>query len=249
MTVISPADPIEMALATRAILEFDGPVYMRTGRSPCSPPVRRRSQIRDRQGPDPARRRRRHHRRLRRGSGARAGRRRACWRKTAFRRASSICRPSSPSIPICWPGARVETGAVVTAEDHNIHGGLGGAVAESLAATTPCPIEFVGVKDTFGASGEPEELAASFRHHRRRSSPTRQGARWRARRNEPLFPPRQNAPSSPAAAAASAAPSPSAWRKPARTCSSPIAKRPRRPTPSSARSRPWAAAPGPCRWT
>src|SRR5258707_4680657 len=33
MTVISPADPIEMALATRAILEFDGPVYMRTGRS------------------------------------------------------------------------------------------------------------------------------------------------------------------------------------------------------------------------
>ncbi len=35
MTVISPADSIEMALATRAILEFDGPVYMRTGRSPA----------------------------------------------------------------------------------------------------------------------------------------------------------------------------------------------------------------------
>src|SRR6201999_3554169 len=35
MTVISPADPIETALATRAILEFDGPVYMRTGRSPA----------------------------------------------------------------------------------------------------------------------------------------------------------------------------------------------------------------------
>ena len=35
MTVISPADPTEMALATRAILEFDGPVYMRTGRSPA----------------------------------------------------------------------------------------------------------------------------------------------------------------------------------------------------------------------
>ena len=52
-----------------------------------------------------------------------------------------------------------ETGAIVTAEDHNIHGGLGGAVAEALAATVPCPVEFVGVKDTFGASGEPEELA------------------------------------------------------------------------------------------
>src|ERR1700742_2613224 len=35
MTVISPADPIETALATRAILEFNGPVYMRTGRSPA----------------------------------------------------------------------------------------------------------------------------------------------------------------------------------------------------------------------
>src|ERR1700761_9584130 len=35
MTVISPADPTKMELATRAILEFDGPVYMRTGRSPC----------------------------------------------------------------------------------------------------------------------------------------------------------------------------------------------------------------------
>ena len=50
----------------------------------------------------------------------------------------------------------------MTAEDHNIHGGLGGAVAEALAQTRPCPIEFVGVKDVFGASGEPEELAEKF---------------------------------------------------------------------------------------
>jgi transketolase len=35
-------------------------------------------------------------------------------------------------------------------------------VAEALAATVPCPVEFVGVKDTFGASGEPEELAYAF---------------------------------------------------------------------------------------
>ena len=35
-------------------------------------------------------------------------------------------------------------------------------MAEALAATRPCPIEFVGVKDTFGASGEPEELAEHF---------------------------------------------------------------------------------------
>jgi transketolase len=55
-----------------------------------------------------------------------------------------------------------ETGAIVTAEDHNIHGGLGGAVAEALAATYPCPVEFVGVRDVFGASGEPEELATMY---------------------------------------------------------------------------------------
>ena len=55
-----------------------------------------------------------------------------------------------------------ETGAFVTAEDHNIYGGLGGAVAEALAMTRPAPIEFVGVKDVFGASGEPDELADAF---------------------------------------------------------------------------------------
>ncbi len=55
-----------------------------------------------------------------------------------------------------------ETGAIVTAEDHNIFGGLGGAVAESLAATRPCPVEFVGLKDIFGSSGEPEELATLY---------------------------------------------------------------------------------------
>jgi len=54
------------------------------------------------------------------------------------------------------------TGCFVTAEDHNIHGGLGSAVAESLAGSHPCPIEYVGVKDVFGASGEPEELAEQF---------------------------------------------------------------------------------------
>ena len=47
----------------------------------------------------------------------------------------------------------------MTAEDHNIYGGLGSAVAEALAGSTPCPIEFVGLNDRFGESGEPEALA------------------------------------------------------------------------------------------
>ena len=55
-----------------------------------------------------------------------------------------------------------QTGAIVTAEDHSIIGGLGGAVAECLAACHPCPVEFVGVKDQFGKSGEHDELPALF---------------------------------------------------------------------------------------
>ncbi|ROL58970.1 transketolase family protein [Bacteroidetes/Chlorobi group bacterium MS-B_bin-24] len=53
-------------------------------------------------------------------------------------------------------------GAVVTAEEHQVHGGLGGAVAEVLAKNYPVPIEFVGVPDRFGESGEPEELLEKF---------------------------------------------------------------------------------------
>lgn len=49
-------------------------------------------------------------------------------------------------------------GAVVTAEEHQINGGMGSAVAEVLAQNYPVPMEFVGVHDLFGQSGKPEEL-------------------------------------------------------------------------------------------
>ncbi|MFH1057035.1 MAG: transketolase C-terminal domain-containing protein, partial [Candidatus Micrarchaeota archaeon] len=49
-------------------------------------------------------------------------------------------------------------GAVVTAEEHQITGGMGSAVAESLAKTYPVPMEFVGMPDHFGESGTPAEL-------------------------------------------------------------------------------------------
>ncbi|WP_227761857.1 transketolase family protein [Zhaonella formicivorans] len=58
--------------------------------------------------------------------------------------------------------AAAETGAVVTAEEHQIFGGLGGAVAELLAQNRPTPMEMVGIKDTFGESGPPEELAVKY---------------------------------------------------------------------------------------
>lgn len=53
-------------------------------------------------------------------------------------------------------------GAVVAVEEHQIAGGLGGAVAEVLARRVPTPIEFIGMQDTFGESGKPAELLNKY---------------------------------------------------------------------------------------
>ncbi|MDD5431246.1 MAG: transketolase C-terminal domain-containing protein [Candidatus Pacebacteria bacterium] len=53
-------------------------------------------------------------------------------------------------------------GTVVTVEEHQIAGGLGGAVAEALAKHYPAPMEFVGIKDVFGESGTAKELMDKF---------------------------------------------------------------------------------------
>lgn len=58
--------------------------------------------------------------------------------------------------------AASETGAIVTAEEHNILGGLGSVVAEVIVAHKPVPVEFVGVQDTFGESGTPTELMRKY---------------------------------------------------------------------------------------
>lgn len=55
-----------------------------------------------------------------------------------------------------------KTGAVVTVEEGQIAGGLGGAVAELLAEELPAPLRRVGMKDRFGESGEPNELIKHF---------------------------------------------------------------------------------------
>lgn len=55
-----------------------------------------------------------------------------------------------------------ETGGIVVAEEHSIHGGLGGAVAEAVGSLYPVPIEFVGVKDTFAESGDYQALLEKY---------------------------------------------------------------------------------------
>lgn len=58
--------------------------------------------------------------------------------------------------------AAKETGAIVTAEEHQVHGGLGSAVAEIVSKHYPVPIEYVAIMDRFGESGEPDELMSKF---------------------------------------------------------------------------------------
>jgi len=55
-----------------------------------------------------------------------------------------------------------KTGCVVTAEEHQLAGGMGSAVAEVLAQNFPVPMEMVGINDTFGESGQPRELMEKY---------------------------------------------------------------------------------------
>jgi transketolase len=161
MVVLSPADPLEIEQATEAILNYDGPVYMRSGRS----------KTRRILGPN-------YRFEIGRGRVLREG-----GEVTIVACGVQVARALDGAELLAREGiaARVvnmstlkplddelllrcaeETGCFVTAEDHNIHGGLGSAVAESLAQHYPCPVEMVGVRDTFGESGEPEELAERY---------------------------------------------------------------------------------------
>jgi transketolase len=161
MAVVSPADPVEMTKAVPALLDYDGPVYIRTGRSPVRTlfddsyvfQLGRGRIVRDGGdvtivacGVEVARALDAAETLARSGVSARVVN-------------MSTIKPIDEALIVQC--AR-ETGAFVTAEDHNIVGGLGSAVAEVLARTTPAPVEFVGVPDVFGESGEPEELADKY---------------------------------------------------------------------------------------
>jgi transketolase len=58
--------------------------------------------------------------------------------------------------------AAAETKAIVVAEEHLVDGGLGVRVAQVVAETQPCPMEFVGIHDTYAESGQPEELLEKY---------------------------------------------------------------------------------------
>ena len=58
--------------------------------------------------------------------------------------------------------AAKECGAIVTVEEHQVNGGMGSGVAEIVARNHPVPIEFIGVQNRFGESGDPDELIEHF---------------------------------------------------------------------------------------
>lgn len=161
MTVISPADPEEMRQATEAVLSADGPVYMRTGRSPSERIYSAAHEFKIGKGHV-----------LRQGADVTII---ACGVEVARALQAAEILANEGIAATVVNMATIKpldaelvrqcaemTGAIVTAEDHNIIGGLGGAVAEALAQHQPCPVEFVGLQDRFGESGEPHELAHHF---------------------------------------------------------------------------------------
>jgi transketolase len=58
--------------------------------------------------------------------------------------------------------AATQTGAIVVAEEHLIHGGLGSQVAQVVVREKPVPMDFIGIKDVYAKSGKPDELLRKY---------------------------------------------------------------------------------------
>jgi len=161
MVVIVPADGVEGEKATLAAAEHCGPVYLRFGRS--SEPllfdegydfrIGKAAKLRD--GADV--------------TIAACGIMTARALEAAERLAAENIEAALLNVATIKPidveaitaPARA-TGALVTAEEHQVNGGLGGAVAEVTARHCPAPIEMVAVDDTYGETGTPDELLEKY---------------------------------------------------------------------------------------
>ena len=162
MTLVVPCDYEEARKATIAIGELDGPAYIRFGRSDVpmfttreTPFELGKAQV-FREGGDVAL--------IACGAlvwEALLAAEELAKTKGIQARVINVATIKPLDVKTLVDAAR-ECGAVVTAEEHQVHGGLGSAVAEVLAKNAPVPMEFVGVKDTFGGSGDPLELMEKF---------------------------------------------------------------------------------------
>lgn len=157
MTVVVPCDSVETAKATLALTKTPGPAYLRFGRektpvftTPNTPFQIGRAEIL-KEGRDLTII----------GCGALVY---ECLKAADELESEGIlaqvinCHTIKPIDVRTISHAAATTGSVVTVEEHQVSGGLGGAVAEVLAKHYPVPQEFVGMPDHFGESGQPQEL-------------------------------------------------------------------------------------------
>lgn len=161
MTVLCPADGPETRAAIRAAAELDGPVYVRLGRGKvpvvfpedCDFKIGRGATLRE--GGDLTLI----------GTGLMT----AMALEAAVQLSAAGIEARVLHIGTIKPldealvlKAARETGAIVTAEEHSVIGGLGGAVCEALAAGCPVPVERIGMRDVFGQSGPAGQLLEHY---------------------------------------------------------------------------------------
>jgi transketolase len=161
MTVIVPADGVETALAIQAVADFNGPVYVRLGRNKVQTIFGDSYKFAIGKGVQ-----------LRAGTdltfvGTGLMTAQALLAAEVLQaegvsaRVIHIATIKPLDEELILAAAR-ETGAIVTAEEHSIIGGLGGAVAELLSEKCPVKLKRVGIKDRFGLSGKGDELLKYF---------------------------------------------------------------------------------------
>lgn len=163
MTVLSPCDGPEMRLAVRALLEYDGPAYMRLGRLAVdsvtdevpgySFQLGRGVQLRD--GSDVTV--------IATGMMVQEAVKAADTLKAEGVSVRVVdMHTIKPLDRAIVEQAARETGAIVTSEEATIFGGLGSAVAECVAECCPVPVVRHGVNDEFGRSGAAKKVLAAF---------------------------------------------------------------------------------------
>jgi transketolase len=160
-TVLVPADAPATKAATRAMFEQKGPVYLRTGRPKV--PVVYDGNFDFRIGKANP---------LRYGSDltviacglmvAAALEAAAELEKVGIKARVLDMHTLKPLDVQAIEEAARETGAIVTAEEHLLQGGLGAGVARTVSERYPVPMEFVGIQDTYAGSGKPDELLEKY---------------------------------------------------------------------------------------
>ena len=161
MTVICPADDNESRQAVRAAIEMNGPVYLRFGRlavenvTPADYKFEIGKGVVLKDGTDVTL----IANGLLVGEAVKAAERLSAEGISARVIDMATIKPLDRDLVLA---AAKETGAIVTAEEHNIIGGLGSAVAEVTGEACPVPVLRVGVQDTFGKSGPAADLLPLF---------------------------------------------------------------------------------------